>query len=658
MELYKDNNGIIRMFDGTIVYVVEIQYSHDGITDWENTFNAYTHTVQQTNKVVPGHKYMRIRHSGDEFYQAPMYINAEDGKSPEFQAAGSWLQWRLADSGSEWINLFDTSVLKGAKGDIGAQGRGLEVDKFCWYADFIFAAPSLQTLQSCNRCNTSSSTGEGLIVVSLGDGKHKILDADRIAGKYRSDDGITWVAIGTNDVGRYTRFMAEDAIGTNYLDYRDSNSEFNSKGKVYVYADNRWTELDGLATPNYMVAPNSAFPTHGKFMEGYESATIELNADNALAVKEESIGVEHFKSGTFGYGLLESTSIEVAPDEFKGFGISTYTSIADSKKHIQVDISTLVSDGLAVETLASIDGEAHQLVKVDVNDLYDNGLEVVAGLDGYDNLKVKQADAIEVDVDGVNVKSDEASLNSLDRATIRVMPTDNNTKGIQALHVHRNVANENKGLQKGASVTDALEAKVDGTSIGFDGTGSLTIPDNGVEGKHLNDNVANESKGIKVLSDKLEVKVKTGGGIGCDTDGLYLNSTSLESSTVTSLDGLTGDVTIPAPSNTAGAGIVLSKSLDVPNNEIEFALSVNKTQLLAFLDLASNAIATGDISDFAAGVTALLTSGGYIKNGDLRDTNTFQYHANFGPIWKSPDGSWFALTVTDVGDFEAKKVIV
>ena len=646
------------MFDGTIVYVVEIQYSHNGITDWESTYNAYEHTVQQTAKVVPGHKYMKIRHSGDDNCQQPIYITATDGKSPEFQVAGDWLQWRLADSGAEWINLFNTSVLKGEKGDIGPQGRGLDVDKFCWYADFIFASPSLQTIQSCNRCNTSAVTGEGIIVVSLGDGKHKILDADRIAGKYRSDDGITWVAIGTNDVGRYTRFMAEDAIGTNYLDYRDSNSEFNSRGKVYVYADNRWTELEGLATPNYMVAPNSAFPTHGKFMEGYESATIELDADNDLAVKEHSIGVEHFKAGTFGYGLVESTSIEVAPDEFKGFGISTYTSVADSKKHIQVDVPTLLSDGLAAEALASVDGESRNKIQVDVNDLYGNGLEVVAGLDGYDNLKVKQADAIEVDADGVNVKSDETSLNSVDRTTIRVMPTDNNTKGIQALHVHKNVANENKGLKKGAAVTDALEAKVDGSSIGFDGTGNLTIPDNGVEGKHLNDNVANESKGIKVLSDKLEVKVKSNGGIACDADGLYLESSSLESSAVTSLDGLTGDVTFPAPSNTPSTGIVLSKSVDTPNNEIELALSVNKAQLLAFLDLASTVINTGDISDFAAGVTALLTSGGYIKNGDLRDTNTFQYNAIYGPLWKSPDGSWFALTVTNVGDFEAKKVIL
>ena len=600
---------------------------------------------------------MKIKHSGDAFYQAPMYINAEDGKSPEFQLAGGWLQWRLSDSGSEWNNLFDTSTLKGEKGDIGPQGRGLEVDKFCWYADFIFAASTLQTIQSCNRCNTNS-VGEGIIVVSLGDGKHKILDADRIAAKYRSDDGILWVAIGTNDVGRYTRFMAEDAIGTNYIDYRDSNSEFNSKGKVYVFSDNRWTELDGLATPNYMVAPNAAFPTHGKFMEGYESATINLDADNALSVKEDSTGVEHFKPGTFGYGLEESTTIKVAPNEFKGYGLSTYTATSDSEKHLQVDVATLLSDGLAAEVLASVDGEAKVKAKVDVNDLYDNGLEVVAGLDGYDNLKVKAGDAIGVDADGVNVISDEASLNSVDRSTIRVMPTDNNTKGIQALHVHKNVANENKGIKKGSAVTDALELKVDGSSIGFDGTGNLTIPDNGVEGKHLNDNVANETKGIRVLSDKLEVKVKTNGGIACDSYGLYLEPASLESSAVTSLDGLTGDVTIPAPSNTPGTGIVLSKTLDIPNNEIELALTVNKAQLIAFLDLAAAVVNTGDIADFAAGVNALLTSGGYIKNGDLRDTNTFQYHVTYGPIWKSPDGSWWALTVTNVGDFEPKKVIV
>ena len=134
-------------------------------------------------------------------------------------------------------------------------------------------------------------------------------------------------------------------------------------------------------------------------------------------------------------------------------------------------------------------------------------------------------------------------------------------------------------LNEDFACTDALELKVDGSSIVFDGTGNLTIPDNGVEGKHLNDNVANETKGIRVLSDKLEVKVKTNGGIACDSHGLYLEPASLESSAVTSLDGLTGDVTIPAPSNTPGTGIVLSKTLDIPNNEIELALTVNKAQL-------------------------------------------------------------------------------
>ena len=656
-QLYFDHNGILRMFDGTVVYVVEIQYSHNGVNDWESTYNAGTHYIQNLNKEVPGHKWMRIRHSTDEFYQAPIYITATDGKTPEFRMEGTQLQYKFQNVSMDWINLFDMSVLKGEKGDTGSQGRGLEIDKFCWYADFIFASPTPAVIESCNRCNTSS-TGEGLVVMSLGDGKHLILEADRVAGKYRSDDGVTYVAIGTNDVGRYTRFMAEDALGTNYVDYRKTNTEFNSQGKVYVYANYTWTELLDIAVPNYMVSPTSAFPTHGKFMEDYESDTIGLDAQNSLEVKDDSIGVEQLAAGTFTYGLEEGAAIKVKPSEFKGFGIDSYISDTDGEEKLQVKMSDLVSDGLASEVVTEVDGEDRELVRVNVEDFTGLGLETVVGVDTYTDLKVKAGDAIVVDTDGVNVASDELTIQTLDRTTARVAPTDNNTKGIQALHVHKNVANENKGLKKGAATTDALEVKVDASSIGFDATGNLEIPDNGVEGKHLNDNVANEEKGIRVLSDKLEVKLKSNGGIEVDADGLYISPTTLESSVVTSLDGLTGSVSFPAPTNTLGSGITLGKSVDVPNNEIEFTLAVNKTQLLAFLDLAAQAISTGDISDFAAGVQALLDSGGYIKNGDTRDTNKFTYHATYGPIWKSPSGKWFKMVVSDVGDWDSVEVTI
>ena len=41
--IYSDNNGLIRLFDGTVVYIDSYQYSSDGVTNWESTFQPFTH---------------------------------------------------------------------------------------------------------------------------------------------------------------------------------------------------------------------------------------------------------------------------------------------------------------------------------------------------------------------------------------------------------------------------------------------------------------------------------------------------------------------------------------------------------------------------------------------------------------------------------------
>jgi hypothetical protein len=599
MKIYKDKNGIIRFFDGSVVYIVEIQYSHDGIHDWEGTYNPYKHAVETSAKIVEGHKYMRVRHAGDEGYQRPMYINAVDGRNPAMRINNGLIQWQLENSGDDaWITLLDTTELKGEKGDQGVQGRGLAVDKVCYYANFAFATPSLHSVESCNRCNSTS--GSFITVLSLGDGKHKIVQADIDNGKYRSVDGEVWVELGVNEIGRYYRFIAEDALGTNYIDYETTNTEFSSRGKVYAYDGVRWTELSDLAVPNYMVAAHSSDPTLGKFMEGYESDTIELDPDDKLIVKDNSIDLDQIKDSVIGYGLKESSgAIEVDSSDIAGFGLTSFIADSNSKEKLAVDTTNLVSDGLSQDSATDEDGFEAMPIKVNVDDFIGLGLESVTGNDTYKDIKVKQGDAILVDADGVNVKSDETSLESDGRATIRVTPTDNNSKGIQALHVHKNVANEGKGLKKGAATTDALEVKVEGSSIGFDGTGQLYVPDDGIEGKHLNSNVANESKGLHVTSNKLEVKLKTAGGISVDSQGLYLTATT------------------PA-------------DLEV-----------------------------GQISDFEASVQSLIDASlaTYVKHFDVFNSGKVKVDPVHGLIYRAENGStWYKITVREPGDIDVAEV--
>ena len=62
LNVYKDlaDKGIFRFYDGTLVYVEEIQYSADGLTHWEDTFNPSTHISTLDHiTTVAGHRYVR-----------------------------------------------------------------------------------------------------------------------------------------------------------------------------------------------------------------------------------------------------------------------------------------------------------------------------------------------------------------------------------------------------------------------------------------------------------------------------------------------------------------------------------------------------------------------------------------------------------------------
>ena len=675
-QLFSDHNGIIRLYDGTVVYIVDIEYSSDGKTFWEKRFNPAAHNYEYDNQVqLAGHKWMRVKHAQDIHWQAPMYIQATDGKTPEFRLEGTILQWGFADDNDSWKNLFDISTLKGEQGDVGPEGRGLAVNAVGWYGEFIDSMPSASTVTSCRPCSAKS---DGLpavyLVLSLGDGNHVMTSGDQVSGKFRSNDGLTWIPIGVNDIGRKTRFLAEDINGANYIDYRRTNNQWPTtagpaytQGRVYAYADGMWIEMDGMTTQNYLVAPSVLKPTTGKFMEDYESDTIGLDAEDNLEVKDESIDTAKLKNGTFTHGLEEGATIKVNPDELAGFGMRVFNSDALSEKKFQVYASDFAGNGLATITdvvpigsgSPPADGEYRIVAIVNPDALINNlsGLITETQLDGYKDFKVKAADCIEVDADGVNVKGDELTIWALDQTTAKVYPTDNNSKGIQAKHIHANVANVNKGLQKGPSVLDALEIKKEDDILAFNGQGELTIAENGVNGIHLNDNTVDETRGLLIFENKIIVKLEENGGLEFNGVGEIRVSTEdiIENNAVTSLNGKVNDVVITA-SNTAGTGITLGieDNFIAPNTDkINVKLTVDKTALTSFLDIASPTNV-----DHGHSITAIEnlpeTLASKVTVNTLYDNVVID--TQLGLLMRSDGGKYFKVVISEVGDLTSIEV--
>lgn len=642
MELYNDR-GIIRLYDGTVVYVIDVQYSANGQTFWEGTYNANPH-VYEGDGVTPvgGHKYMRVKHSGDTFYQKPMYITAEDGKSPEIKVEGGYIYWGYADVTDSWTPLMSVEDLKGEQGDQGPQGEGFTVDSHGWYGEF----------------NLSRPTG-GNVTLSYGDGLLPISALDISNSKYRSDDGVTWVALGANDLDRLVRFIADDGIGTNYVDYRKTDT-LNTKGKVYGFAGDSWTELSNLAIPNYLVSAKAGNPTNGKFVEDYASSTIGLDVDENLEVIDGSLDVDKADASFAGHGLDKGATIAVNPDELVGHGLSVYTATSDSQKHVEVAVDEIVSNGLGFEAGTVVDGEDHYQAYVKPSDLVNSlsGLEVETQLDGYDDLKVKAGDAIAVDADGVNVKADEVSLTSDGLAEIKVNPTDNNNKGIQALHLHSNTVNTNKGLQKGAALSDALEVKVDATTLGFDGAGNVQVNDNGITGVKLNSNVVDTDKGLAYSANKLSVNLRTAGGLSFVGGELQVDTTTLlQNKAVQSLEGLQNAVTLSEDNTGAvGTGIALTKTVSAPN--IAIGLTVDIPTLKGALGITGGAYAdavhTHAISDVVGLQTALDDK---VEQGVTYGSN-MRIGATGVELYHSASGKWFTLIIASaLGDLDTTEII-
>ena len=127
--------GIFRFPNGRELYIEEIQYSPNGKDTWEKRFIPHPHTnPNDPTQLIDGHKYRRVRHAGDDYFQFPEYIVAKDGDHSVFKMNGSIIQYKLSlELDDEWQDLFDFSTLKGEKGDKGLRGKGWHIDMYGFF---------------------------------------------------------------------------------------------------------------------------------------------------------------------------------------------------------------------------------------------------------------------------------------------------------------------------------------------------------------------------------------------------------------------------------------------------------------------------------------------------------------------------------------------
>jgi len=423
-----------------------------------------------------------------------------------------------------WEDLIEFNQFKGEKGDqgiAGPAGEGLHIDKFGYFLERPDCCGS-QTTSNCNSCNKNAqpTTCQGTFL-SLGDGLYEILLAD--VGKFYSTNGTVWIEIVATDVGKKVRYLANDATGTGSQDYRLLN-DLNTRGNVYACADGTWTLLNNISAPTYQVRAGNGDATTGYLEIFVDNSvptntdTITLSGSK-LNVNDDSLDQNNLKLDTFGDGIDEGTGVEpikVNPDDLVGKGIKTYTSDTNGEDNFQVALEEIIGNGLEKYTETTVDGEDNSIAQVKPSDIINanSGLQTstdkgVVEVDSKEDLYVKPSDAISVDTDGVKFEGDELTILADGLTNAKVAETDSNTLGIQAKHLHKNTVNENKGLEKENDTTGSLIVKEDTTrgSIGFNGSGEVHIPDNGVQGVHLNDNTADNAKGLEVSNDKLTAKV-------------------------------------------------------------------------------------------------------------------------------------------------------
>lgn len=682
------DNGIIRFYDGTIIAIEDQEYSPDGINNWEKTFNPNDH-ISTLDGVTPieGHVYKRVKHSGDTAFQLPYRIVPDE---PEFRIQDNTLQWKLlAESNDSWRDLLDMTTLQGEdgeKGDQGIPGEGFHIDLYGYYQTRPDCTNSL-TSSTCSTCNPAgSNTGTSTTFMSLGDGVLVLTAAliaagtvtvDSVAYSHFSNDLVTWTPLTGGIVDFEARYLATDGTGAVYTDMR-TEDYYSSRGIVYVCVDGSWIVLTNIATPSYMVGESAGSTNIGyldNFVSGtptdFLSDTIGLDADGELNIAEESIDETAFAQTIVDDGLTipnPMDKLKVLPSDFTGFGLTTYTSDTDSELDIQVVAGDLVGDGLTTQADVAVDGETRNLFGVDINDLLNNDSGIVASAqaDTFDDLEVNLGNGLVLDggtPQAITVAVDDLSL-IVDAASVRIKPYASGNDGVMLQHLNPDIIWTNRGL--GLDTSNGLYARIDNSTIGYDGSGNLEVPLNGLTGDRLNDNVADNTKGLEVSNDMLVVKVD---GTTIDFNGSgELEYVGLAGNVVTSiipehngnpLDVVRDDVTL---NFVDGTGIDITMSSVSATDVVTVQADIDTTWLSAQIQAEIGAGATTYWGVLEQSSSSSTTIADYIDSLDhaVLDTwyNDTMIHSTNGLVLRASSGETFRVIVDGNGNLDTLSVVI
>lgn len=680
-------NGLIRFYDGTVIAIEDQEYSPDGLYNWEKIFNPYDHiSTLDGVTTIGGHKYKRVKHSGDTNFQLPYRIVPEE---PLFRVQDMLLQFKLeTEPDTAWQTLLDLNTLKGADGSDGAKGipgEGWHINLYGYY-QLRPACTSGLVVNGCNTCNPGSSSSAPVTFLSLGDGVLVLTSALILAGQvvinavtytHFSNDLVVWTPISGGIVDFQARYLATNGTGAVYVDMYTQNY-YGTMGTVYVCADGRWVVLSNVATPSYMVGETSGstnigfldnFVDLGDFDTILQTVTID---SGKLVLIQGSIDNTAFDANVAGYGLnyVLGTPLEVVPADFVGFGLSTYTADSDSEVKIQVLLDALLGDGLAVQAAAASDGETRHLGRVDITDLINNnsGLIAVVQGDTFNDLVVNLGDGLILDggtPQGITIDADNLTL-VVDSASLRVKPYANNASdGIQVQHLNPNIANTNSGMR--FDPLTGLYVGIDALTIGYTGAGLLRIIDGGVTGAKLNQDVANEDYGIELISGALRVKVDST-SVGFNASGeleVIANGANIVNGLAIQYNGVTvNSVDHNVTANFAeGTGINLNVAVNAPLDSFTITPSINTSWLDAQID-ARIALGAGSTYWGVLEMSAISnqTIAQYVSSFGYAQLNTWYGNARLkssavaGIVLQSTGGNYFRLIVDDQGNLDTEVV--
>jgi hypothetical protein len=521
------DNGIIRLYDGTIVYIDATQYSHSGTGDWEEPpFNPDIHNNTITGiGTLPGHKYRRTKLAGQTQWQKPEYIVAEDGSNIELRVEGEYIQWK-STTDDTWTNLLLLDSIKGSDGLQGIPGTGLQVTGYFAFDNKPTCTSTITNNSGCGGCG--GSTGNIGIYVSVG---NHILNDTEDTGTYFSTDGIGWTLYNsTNHSGIIIPYWgATDNTGTGAFTVRGVNivqantNGIDTTGIAYICIDSRWVRYINLAANDHKIAETDGSTNIGslsQFVTDYGTATITGIetigiANGKLEIIDESITTDKFEPSVFNDGLENTgTEINVKISELIGFGIKEETTGLTPNNNIAVDTIAIAGNGLQADPIGQ-NGDGKLILKLsDIIISSTDGLETYIDTnDNYTNIRVNAGDAIELDANGVNVKADELSIEADELSAIRVKTylPDGGNSGILATHLNPTVVHTLGGLEQDAT-SKGLKVKVDPSLPITVTTGNLDVRSYGIQATHLSNHatlgVADTAKAMKLDAgtNKLQVK--------------------------------------------------------------------------------------------------------------------------------------------------------